>query len=86
MKKQWRNILLAAGSAVSSMIVAALLHERKEDSPTSGSQAEPARAEPAPERRHLEPATKRDMAINFLSDLLAETYRKLRSQEGKTRR
>lgn len=76
MKKQWRTVLVAAGSAVSSMIVAALLRERNED-------REPAKAAPAPERRGREPATKRDMAINFLSDLLAETYRKIRSQQDR---
>ncbi|HEY1012668.1 MAG TPA: hypothetical protein VGE07_08200 [Herpetosiphonaceae bacterium] len=80
MKKQWRTMLLAAGSAVSSMIVAALLRERKQESH--------AEAEPAAERRGAAqaaagPVTKRDMAINFLSDLLAETYRKIRSQQDR---
>ena len=82
MRRHWKQILLAAGSALGSMIIAALLQDKNEQRSSAASQ--PASDQPG-QQRNQAPAGRRESAINFLSDVLAETYRKIRTSESSKR-
>lgn len=81
MRRHWKQILLAAGSALGSMIIAALVQDKNKTDSSAPSQMPAAQ----PGQRQQEPASRRDSAISFLSDVLAETYRKIRTSESTKR-
>lgn len=83
MKRHWKQILLAVSSAAVSTVVAALT---RRDHPTdSSSAAEPTSSVGANVSAKADPGL-RGSAINFLSDVMAETYRKIRTEQGEKRR
>lgn len=78
MKPNWKQIMTALSGTIGSVIVAAVLN-RQRQSDTTVNEAQS--ATPPPQASGL-----RATAINLVSDILAETYRKIRHQEAEQRR
>ncbi len=84
MKRHWKQIVLAVASALASTLIAALT--RREESPAerpATNPAAPRTASPPPAKTS---AGVRGVAVSFLSDVMAETYRKVRTEQSEKRR
>ncbi|MBA3469169.1 MAG: hypothetical protein H0T53_05940 [Herpetosiphonaceae bacterium] len=82
MKRHWKQILFAAISALASTAIAALT--RRDDPPAerpAGNDAAPGSAATAKSSAGI-----RGVAVGFLSDVMAETYRKVRAEQSDKRR
>jgi len=85
MKRHWKQILLAGAGALASTIVAALT--KREDKPTDSDTPKGAAVGVSSAASSAkDSAGLRAAAISFLSDVMAETYRKLRTDQGEKRR
>ena len=82
MKRQWKQILFTVAGAVGSTIIAALL--RRDDKPQTPSATDNetnARVPSAPA-----PGSVRGGIVGLASDILAETYRKVQTEQREKRK
>ncbi len=84
MKRHWKQIVLAVASALASTLIAALT--RREDPSAerpASNQTATGTGTPPPAKTS---AGVRGVAVSFLADVMAETYRKVRTEQSEKRR
>jgi hypothetical protein len=84
MKRHWKQIVLAVVSALASTLIAALT--RREETPADRVATSDGAGAPAAAPSAKTSAGMRGAAVSFFSDVMAETYRKVRSEQSEKRR
>lgn len=82
MKRQWKQILWTVAGAIGSTIVAALLRRDDQSATPSASNATTTTSTPAAGPS----GAVRGGIVGLVSDILAETYRKIQTEQREKRR